>query len=279
MPAHAAPADARHSAARRVRFAVIAGSDYHSRAAAAAPQPTYWRTDVPKKLILAATLLLPLSLQAQTEPFTGRAALGYLATSGNTESTNANATFEAEYSPGEIWHYLFNANAVGASTGAGTTAEAYWAGAKAQRDFNEFDYLFASVDWKKDRFSGYEEQLSESIGYGRRILNSDRHTLSAEGGVGARQSTLSTGIDQNETIVRGALDYVLTISETSQFTQRVLLEIGDENTFSESSSKLSARIINDIAVVLSYTIRNNSDVPVGRENRDTFTSIALEYTF
>ena len=33
------------------------------------------------------------------------------------------------------------------------------------------------------------------------------------------------------------------------------------------------------SVVLSYTIRNNSDVPVGTEKTDTFTAVALEYTF
>lgn len=228
-----------------------------------------------------AALLMPVTIFAQTstDPISGSAALGYLATRGNTDSTNANAAFELDYNPGGVWHYLSYANAVGASASGTSTAEAYWAGVKAQRDFSEFNYLFGAVDWKKDRFSGYRDQLSEVLGYGRRIMTTERHVLSAEGGVGARQSTLATGESQDETILRGGLDYVFTISETSSFSQLVLLDIGDENTFSELTSKLSTRIVGDASLVLSYTIRNNSDVPIGTEKRDTFTSIALEYGF
>ena len=236
---------------------------------------------MPGRFLWTAVLLLPMTAYAQggRDPLEGSAALGYLATSGNTDSTNANANFDLRYTPGEIWHYIFTAAAVGASRDGLTTSEAYWAGAKAQRDYSETDYLFGSVDWKKDRFSGYSDQISEAIGYGRRLMNTERHVLNLEGGAGARQSTLSTGVDQKETIVRAGIEYVLSLSETSNFTQRALVEVGDENTFSESVSRLSTRVMNDIALVLSYTIRNNTDVPVDRERRDTFTSIALEYAF
>jgi putative salt-induced outer membrane protein len=32
-------------------------------------------------------------------------------------------------------------------------------------------------------------------------------------------------------------------------------------------------------LVFSYTIKNNSDVPVGTEKTDTFTAINIEYPF
>ena len=44
-------------------------------------------------------------------------------------------------------------------------------------------------------------------------------------------------------------------------------------------TKLTANIRGDISVVLSYRIRNNSDVPVGTVKTDTFTAVALEYAF
>ena len=49
--------------------------------------------------------------------------------------------------------------------------------------------------------------------------------------------------------------------------------------FFESVTKISATIRGNFSVVLSYTIRNNSDVPKGTETRDTFTALAVEYTF
>ena len=221
------------------------------------------------------------SAQAPTaaDPLTGSATLGYLATSGNTESKNANAGLDIKWDRGGMWVHNWRAQFVSARTNGITTAESYAAGYKAQRDFSETSYLFAAGDWRKDRFSGYEEQISESVGYGRRLIDTERHMLAIEGGVGAKQSTLVDGTDLDEAIVRGGLDYLLHISETSEFEQKLLTEIGSENTYTESVTALRAKIIGNLAIVLSYTIKNNSDVPPGIEKTDTFTAISVEYAF
>ena len=44
-------------------------------------------------------------------------------------------------------------------------------------------------------------------------------------------------------------------------------------------SKLSASLVGSLALVASYTVKNNSDVPVGIEKTDTFTALSLEYIF
>jgi putative salt-induced outer membrane protein len=213
------------------------------------------------------------------DPFIGNVSLGYLATSGNTESTNGNASFETTWDLDGPWKHDWAALAITARTDEITTAESYSAGYKAQRDFSESSYLFFSGEWRRDRFSGYDQQISETIGYGRRILDTDRHMLALEGGGGAKQSDLITGEELDEAIVRGALDYVLRISETSEFNQKLLLELGDDNRYTESTSALKARIVGNIALVFSVVIKKNSDVPIGIENTDRFTSIALEYAF
>jgi putative salt-induced outer membrane protein len=218
-------------------------------------------------------------VHAQTDPITGSAALGYLATSGNTDSTNGNASFKLDWDRGGLWTHHWTALAINASSSGTTTAEAYAAGYTARRELSERSYLFGSADWREDRFSGYDEQLTEAVGYGRRLIDNARHTLAVEGGVGAKQSTLLDGTELDEGIVRGALDYVLRISESSDFTQKLLTELGDENRYTESISALRATLIGNLALVLSYTIKNNSDVPPGIDETDTFTAISLEYGF
>lgn len=213
------------------------------------------------------------------DPLTGSATLGYLATTGNTESKNANAALKVDWDRGGMWVHGWTAQFVSARTDGITTAESYAAGYKAQRDFSETSYLFAAADWRKDRFSGYDEQLSETVGYGRRLIDNERHMLAVEGGAGAKQSTLAGGTDVDDAIIRGGLNYLLHISETSEFEQRLITEIGDENTYTESVTALRARIIGELAIVLSYTIKNNSDVPAGIEKTDTFTAISVEYAF
>jgi putative salt-induced outer membrane protein len=216
---------------------------------------------------------------APTDPFVGSVSLGYLATTGNTDSTNGNFSLEVTWDLDGPWKHDWTALAINARTDGVTTAESYSAGYKAMRDFSETSYLFFSTDWRQDVFSGYERQVSQAIGYGRRLIDTDRHMLAVEGGAGAKQSDLTTDEELDEAIIRGALDYLLNISENSEFSQKFLIEQGDENRYTESTSALKARIVGNIALVLSLVIKNNSDVPVGIEDTDRFTSIALEYAF
>ena len=213
------------------------------------------------------------------DPITGSAALGYLSTSGNTDSTNSNASFKLVWDRGGAWAHEWNALAINARTNGITTAETYSAGYKGSRDFGESSYLFAAGDWRQDRFSGYDEQTSETVGYGYRLVDSEKHILALEGGAGAKQSTLIDGTSLDEAIVRGGLDYTWHISETAEFTQKLLIEQGDENRYSESNTALKAELIGNLALVLSYVIKSNSDVPVGIDKTDTFTAISLEYGF
>jgi len=216
---------------------------------------------------------------APPDPFVGSAALGYLSTSGNTEATNLNSSLKVAWDLDGPWKHDWTALAIRASTDDVTTAEAYAAGYKATRDFSATSYLLFSGDWRQDEFSGYDRQVTETVGYGHRFLDTPRHMLAIEGGAGAKQSELSTGEELDEAIVRGGLDYLLTISESSQFNQKFLIEQGDDNRYTESTSALKTRIVGNLALVFSYVIKNNSDVPVGIQETDRFTALSIEYGF
>ncbi len=211
-------------------------------------------------------------------PWSGKAALGYLATSGNTENSNLNSSFEIGYRTGD-WQHGLEAFAIHATEGNSTTAEAYELGWKSERNLTEQDFLFGRANWRKDRFSGYNTQLSESVGYGRRLIHSNTHKLSAEVGLGARQSELSDGTEEEEIIVRGGLSYKWIFSETAEFNQDFVVESGGKNTYLESVSALKANLVGSLALVASYTVKNNSEVPVGTEKTDTYSALAIEYAF
>lgn len=231
--------------------------------------------------IVSAGLLLATSVVAQEEekgPWSGTTSLGYLATTGNTENKSYNAAAEVSYARNK-WIHTASASAIGAAESNTTTAEAYDAAWKSEYAFNEHDFLFGLIDWRKDRFSGFDEQLSGTLGYGRRLINSEKHALSATAGLGYRTSDLSDGTSDSSAIGRGGLDYEWTFSETSNFQQTLAVEAGSENTFYESVSAVRARLVGELALVVSYTVRHNSDVPVGNENTDTFSAISLEYAF
>ena len=91
--------------------------------------------------------------------------------------------------------------------------------------------------------------------------------------------TRSTAEELDEAIIRGGLDYLFSIAENSEFSQKLLIEQGDDNRYTESTSALKTRIVGNLALVVSFVIKSNSDVPVGIEKTDRFTALSLEYAF
>ena len=228
--------------------------------------------------LVLATPLLAADEEQQESPWSGNVKLGYLATSGNTESSSLNSGFRITYTL-DLWKHEATAAAIQSTEGGDTTAEAFDFGWNSARNITDHDFIFGRLDWRKDRFSSFDQQFSQSIGYGRRLIDSTAHKLNAEIGVGARQSDLADGTDESDTIVTGRLSYNWQISETASFGQTFLVESGGNNTYSESVSNLSASLVGSLALVASYTVKHNSDVLPGTEKTDTFTALSLEYGF
>jgi putative salt-induced outer membrane protein len=228
--------------------------------------------------LLITTPLLAAEEETPPGPWAGKASLGYLATSGNTDNSNLNTAFEVGYAAGS-WAHVLDAAAVHATENSATTAEAYAVGWKSERNLSETNFLYGRLNWRKDLFSGYDQQFAQTVGYGRHLIDNERHSLNGEVGVGARQSDLADGSSENETIFTAGLYYKWQLSETATFTQDLLAESGSKNTYLQSKTALAARLVGDLALVVSYTVKNNSEVPAGTEKTDTFTALSLEYTF
>lgn len=230
------------------------------------------------RLPILSVLLVAPTL-ATAAPWSGEISAGYLGTSGNSETRSLNAKLGLDYTQ-ERWKNSFLATALGSAESAGSTAERYTAANKTDFNFSERDYVFVALEWEKDLFGGIRQRTSETVGYGRHVLTGPVHTLDLEAGVGARQTEENvTGLKDDDLIGRLAGKYVWAFSETGSFLQTVKVETGDTNTFTESVSELKLAIVGNLHAMLSYTIRNNSDVPAGTDKTDTFTAVNLAYSF
>jgi putative salt-induced outer membrane protein len=128
-------------------------------------------------LTLAAPVLA--AEEEENDPLEGNVKFGYLATTGNTETSSLNTSFEAKYVAGD-WHHEAMASAINASENKATTAEAYETGWKSGWNFTDRDYVFGRLNWRKDRFGGFDTQFSQTVGYGRQIIDTDAHSLDGE---------------------------------------------------------------------------------------------------
>ncbi|NNF66880.1 MAG: DUF481 domain-containing protein [Gammaproteobacteria bacterium] len=231
-----------------------------------------------KIFVLLLISLQPVVAAESGGPWSGTAGLGILATSGNSETTNAQLDLGLKYDA-DLWHHTLLAIAAGADSAGVTTAERYRLSYKAKRDFTEHDYLFGLLSYEKDKFSGYDQQITEAIGYGRRLINEDTQVLNLEVGAGLKQNDLRDDTSEDSAILRLGGDYMWKFSPTAQFVQEIGIERGSDNTYFESISAVKATLMDELALVLSFTVKNNSDVPAGSEKQDTFTAISLEYGF
>lgn len=238
-----------------------------------------------RNLFVVAALAAPVSLLAQApapaapeSPWSGSVTLGYLATSGNTETSTLNTGLEVAYTKGN-WVHGFDGSAINATENNVKTAESYSANWRSERNFTDQDFMFGRLSWRKNLFSAYNTQFSQTIGYGRRLIDSDKHKLNGEIGAGARQSETQDGLSENETVFRGGAYYKWLFSETAKFSQDLTVEAGDLNTYVESVTALSAQLLGELALVASYTVKHNTDVAPTTEKTDTYTAISLEYSF
>ena len=258
-----------------------------------------------KKAIAGFFILVTLSFftsvagAQNSSPWSGNVALGYLASSGNTDTTALNFNGEVKYDVNK-WHHSLLGNAILKTDSNESTAESYKAAYELKYDLSDRIYLFGLLDFNNNRFSSYDQQTFQFVGIGRRIIMTEKHEFNGELGIGASQSdfrdcnsddvlagacvigppqTAPFGTSTNEVNYRVSGDYKWQISEGASFVQKLSFNIGSSNTYTESLSELRARIVGGIALLLSYTIQNNSDVAPGTEKTDTYTAISLEYAF
>lgn len=232
-----------------------------------------------------SALTLAAEADAEKSPWKSSAELGYVMTTGNSETSTTNAKFDATHEK-DAWRHNVHAEAFGAKTTDSvtdietTSAERYQLSGKSDYKYSEFNYVFGLINYDKDRFSGFEYQTTAAVGYGRRLLNDDDMTLDLEVGPGIRIIKLDGAADSDsEGVLRMAAKYKWNISPTSTFTEDFSIDAGSDLTVSKSVTALTAKVNSSLAMKISLTLRNNSEVPIGKEETDTETAVTLVYSF
>jgi len=228
--------------------------------------------------IIAGICGLLFALSAAAE-FTGNGELGLLVSSGNSETETFNTALNLTYEERK-WLNEFTATFVYGRDDGETNSNRFVAGNRTNYAFSERSYAFGALRYDRDRFSAFEYQASVALGLGRQLLDNERHRLSVEAGPGFRISERrDTGESENEAIVRGFADYSWTISESTELTNRLLVEAGSDNTFAENTLGLTVAINTNMALKAGVAVRHNTDVDPGRDKTDTLTTVNLVYNF
>lgn len=230
-------------------------------------------------LVLACALVAaPVMAEEKAAVWTGEAALGFVMTSGNTDTQSINAKGKA-VNERDMWRHSVAVEALSTENNDATTAERYLLSGQSNYKFKPRHYVFGLANYEDDRFSGYDWRASEAVGYGYRAIDDANLKLDLEGGPGARQSKMNNGVRDNEAMLRLAGNLDWKVSDTSSFTEVLTSEIGQDTTISKSVTGLKTQINGSLSMKIAYTVKHTSDVPVGIEKVDRETGVMLVYGF
>lgn len=226
---------------------------------------------------LASPFLAPSPPSEDAPVFSGDAELGYNQLTGNTNSETLIGKARLQWLTGDLTHSL-RGEVRHVSKEGDTSAEQYVAAARERFDFNGPHYLFGFARWEKDRFAGYDQQLTAIGGYGRQILDNENHALSLEAGPGYRHDRLREHGTERLGVAYSAFDYRWSFADYADVRQEVSVEYTRQNVTSRSLTALTARLNSKLSLRLSHEIKHNSEPPEDAETRsDTTTSASLLY--
>jgi putative salt-induced outer membrane protein len=244
---------------------------------------TLVKTCAPLVLCLA---MLPAA-QAQ---WTGKAELGFLSATGNTEAQSANTKFDLTHE-GSKWRNHFFVGALYGENAEFSTAERYEA--RYQTDFKITDRFswFAAIRGEQDRFSGFAYQTTGSTGASYKFIDSPTTRLDGSLGAGYRRQKSEILIKSNAGEVLARLDgeitsdpvvtlssnYEHSLTENTKITNKLLAESGSDNTAVQNDIALSVNMTKTLALAVGFGVRFNSDPPPLSEDMDTLTTVNIVY--
>ena len=230
----------------------------------------------------ARTVVVPTDRVAANEAdfssWSSEAELGYVKTTGNTETESLNFKSAAEYKRTD-WVHTLKFETAHNSDNNGTTAEKYLLFLKTKYSISERSYLFGRVQYEDDRFSGYNYQASEVLGYGRKLIKTDELKVNAEVGAGVRQNDLEIGEDTSEGIIVFAGDIDWKINAFANLKEELTIEVGEDRTITKSVTSLKNKLNSLLSSKITYTVKHASEVPVGTKKTDTELAVTLVYAF
>lgn len=242
-----------------------------------------------KKTVLVSIASLCFTA-AQAAEFKGEGGLGLTLTDGNTETENLNASLTAKYISGKFTNN-FGLFANKAESNDVETADSVKFTYKLDYNLDDKNYIWAGYSNDANPYAGYDPQEAITVGYGRTFIKNDKTLFTGEIGFGTKDTDAVTGTQNpngstsfsdagssDESITHLALNYENKLSSNTQFIQKLLLQLGEDNDYTESFSALKVAMSDQLSLQLSYLIKKNSDI-VGSNGDDTDTTTAVTVVY
>ena len=236
-------------------------------------------------LTLGVFPLLAHEVEEEEEPepiWVGSLGLGWVATSGNTDTSTLGLDFALERKP-EPWGLTLLARGNQAENNGETTAENYLVSARAVRKLSTRWEAFGGLAWAKDPFAGFDSQTVASAGATYMAVESERQLLSFDMGLAYTwEDRVPPAEDVDFAGGLLGLSWEWTLSKNSKLVERLVFlpnfdDSGDWRL--NSMTALEAAVNSWLALRLGFDIRYRNQ-PIGdADSTDTTSTASVVFNF
>jgi len=238
--------------------------------------------------VVAAAVILTAGLTAPVlAESSGRGEIGAVLASGNTQSRSGNVKISVDLEA-DKWSHKAGFAGVYVSNDLGTTAQRWEVFEQSNYQFDPHVFWFGGLRYEDDRFSGFDYQATVSTGLGRNFIDTEPTKLSAQLGVGYKNSSTRQTFDpatgllvpavRNSTIAAiGNAEYRHALNAATSLRDKLTIESTSSNTFLQNEVGLEVKMTVKLALAVSFAVRHNTDPPEAFKKTDTLTTVNIVY--
>jgi putative salt-induced outer membrane protein len=239
-------------------------------------------------IALALCFSALFSVNAMAQTWNGQGEAGMVKTSGNTESESLNIGLDLSYTQGD-WSNSVVLKAFRASNNDVESAGSISADYLIKRALNQRSNLFATVGYLDDDFDGFTEKYSLSVGYGYKLIDSEKTKWVTSLGIGYRDASIiiprpvgDTSLSNSTLSINGATfvarsEYKTSLTDNTSIVDNFKLELGSDNSFFENEAALLVAMNNKFSLKVGFLVRHNTDPGSDSDKTDTITTLSLVY--
>jgi putative salt-induced outer membrane protein len=222
----------------------------------------------------------------------GKGQFGFLSSHGNSDAESINGAIDMLRYDGR-WKNEFTVVGLYGKNSGIVSAERWEVRGQSNYTISGDLFAFGGLRYEHDLFDGFEYQASLTAGLGYKLVNTDDTKLTVQLGGGVRRLRpeiidkdaagaviLRTPLDATtEPIAVAGVDFSQTITKTTIFTNKFLMEAGSSDTLLHDELALTVKMSNKLALSVGYGITDNTKPPAPLKKLDTLASVNLVFGF
>lgn len=210
--------------------------------------------------------------------WSGKAEVGGYLTTGNSNTAGGTAVIDLARE-GLRWRQKFHAQADYQENLNITTREHYLASYEPNYKIDERAYIYGVAQYEGDRFLGYFNRYSTSVGAGYSVIKTAGTKLDLELGPAYRYTEFTDNTEQSSIAARGTANFSIRILSGLSVSQVASAYVQRYNSTLSGTTALTAKLIGPLSAALSYNVQYESEPPIGSVSTDTTSRASLVYSF